>query len=180
MKLWIKLAALSVLLSFGARAQSSPVSDDAGWIAGQYNMVVRATGMESYEYTSVYVLGPASIAPQTMFTCSEKTGLTAAILPNPMTIDEILSSERRDYKIRSGKLAAPGLKPKKDDWVYDRVSGALNTTELWQAQRLYNAAVTQSVATLDVFKIDKLEIPFAPIDDAFRDFVSHCPSLSGN
>ena len=180
MKPWILYAATAVLTAFGAAAQSSPVVEGSGWEVGQYNMVVRATGMESYSYTSVYALGPATIAPQTMLTCSEKTGLTAAILPNPMTADEILNSERRDYKIRSGKLAAPGTKVRKDDWVYDRISGALNTTKLWQAQRLYNAAVTQSVATLDVFKIDKLEIRFAPIDDAFRDFVSHCPSLSGN
>ena len=179
MKRSIFLLAALGLSGLPGLAETGP-NAGSRWEAGHYTMNVSGTGMETVTYDAVYVLGPADVVPQSVFTCSERSGLAAAIFSEPQTIEEILDSTRRNYKMRVGTLATPGTQPRKDDWIYDKTSGALNTSELWQAQRLYNAAVTQKTATLSVFKLGKMEIEFAPLDDAFKYFVSACPSLGGN
>ena len=168
-------AASSLLIACFALA-SSAFAEETNWTYGQRTVHAQLSHKPDFSFDKVFVMGASKEGPTVIFSCSQRFGLSATVLLQEYSPDDVFGTARRRAKARPVSIHAGNAEPKRSNWAYERKTKSLQTLKQWQAARLYNAVVTQSTVYLDIARIGKRTLTLPTPDNNFLEFKAACPA----
>jgi len=157
-----------VALTFlGASAALGAHAADAagGWTEGEQNGV-------SFVHTVT------EDGPSVMLSCSDRVGIRATVFLNGDDLEAATNGTAGRIGARRVTLDTNSTEPRKGDWAYLRAQGRLISAKGWQGKRIFNAAVTGSPVSMDIFKLGERSFSMPAVDDQFKSFTSNCAATS--
>lgn len=115
--------------------------------------------------------------PSVTLSCSDKMGVQAVVYLDGNSVDDLGFSKNSKVRSRKVALESETTEPRDGTWAYLRNAKVLISTRGWQGKRIFNAAVTGSSVSMDVFRIGTVSITPPTVNDDFRSFVSECDSI---
>ena len=116
--------------------------------------------------------------PSLTLSCSDKVGIRATVFLKGNSIDELETASDARPRARRVSVDTSTTDPRSGAWAYVRTAGKLISTKSWQGKRLYNAAITGSPVTMDVFKVGEMTLALPGVDENFTSFASSCDATS--
>ncbi|MCR9080342.1 MAG: hypothetical protein NXH78_14695 [Hyphomonadaceae bacterium] len=127
---------------------------------------------------SSLIYAATDAGPSVALSCSDQVGIRAVVLLNGESLEEALNAPGARAKSRRVSLETETTDPRAGDWHYIRRQGKLVSTKSWQGKRIYNAAVTGSPVSMDIFKVGERSFELPGVDDQFTTFASSCDATS--
>lgn len=164
MKLHLKLGAALAIAATSIGLSAHAADAESTWSLGDKDGT-------AFLYTA------APTGPSLTLNCSEKLGVQAVVYLNGNAIDDLAINTKTRLKTRKVEIVSDTTEPRDGDWVYLRRAKTLVSTKSWQGKRIFNAAVTGSPVTMDVFRVGSYDITLPAVDDEFKSFVSSCDAI---
>lgn len=116
--------------------------------------------------------------PSVMLSCSDSVGIRATVSLNGDSMQELETASKGKARARRVALETETTDPRSGAWGYIRTQGKLISTKSWQGKRIYNAAITGSPVSMDVFKVGEMSFGLPGVDDQFKSFATSCDATS--
>lgn len=116
--------------------------------------------------------------PSVLLSCSDKVGIRAMVFLNGDDLEEATNGTNGRIFARRVSLDTDSTESRDGDWGYIRSQRQLISTKGWQGKRIYNAAITGSPVTMDIFKIGNQTFSLPAVDENFKTFNSSCDATS--
>ena len=149
-------------------------SEEFGWQYREQIIDVQLSAKTDFEYKKIYLFAESEEGASVVLSCSDRFGLSAAIVFEDMTVEQIFETTARRLKGRAVSVSYGTVKPKKANWAYERKTKSLQSIVHWQAARVYNAAATGNTLHLDISRLGKRTLSMPKVDQNFRTFRSNC------
>ncbi len=157
----IALSLLGASATFGAHAADTPTD----WTLGEKNGV-------SFLHTVT------DAGPSVLLSCSDTVGIRAMVFLNGDDIESATNGTTGRISTRRVSLGTDSTETRKGDWGYVRSQGRLISTKSWQGKRIYNAAITGSPVSMDIFRLGESTFSLPAVDEDFKTFNSTCAATS--
>lgn len=164
MKLHLKLGAAMAIAATSIGLTAHAADAESTWSLGDNNGTA-----------FLYTASPAG--PSLTLNCSDKFGVQAVVYLNGNGMDELILESNSRIKSRRVEMDSDTTEPRDGDWAYLRSAKTLISTKGWQGKRIFNAAVTGSAVSMDIFRVGSYEFQLPAINDDFKSFVSSCNSI---
>lgn len=115
--------------------------------------------------------------PSLTLNCSDKMGIQAVLYLDGNSVDDLGVSTKTKIRARKVSIDSDATEERDGSWLYLRSAKTLISTKGWQGKRIFNAAVTGSPVSVDVFRVGTFELTPPTVNDDFRSFVSECDSI---
>lgn len=115
--------------------------------------------------------------PSVTLTCSDKMGVQAVIYLNGNGMDDLALNGNSRITTRNVEMSSDTTETRDGDWAYFRRAKTLISTRGWQGKRIYNAAVSGSSVSFDIFRVGEYTITPPAVNDEFKSFVADCSSI---
>ncbi len=93
-------------------------------------------------------------------------------------MDSAENGSKGKARTRRVSIDTESTDPRSGSWGYYRTQGKLVSSKSWQGKRIYNAAITGSPVSMDVFKVGEMSFDLPGVDDQFKSFASSCDATS--
>lgn len=157
----IALTFLGASAALGAHAADAA----GGWALGQKD-------------GSSYLHAVTDAGPSVMLSCSDTVGIRATVFLNGETMEAAETARDGKTRARRVSLDTDSTEVRSGAWGYVRSQGKLVSSKSWQGKRIYNAAITGSPVSMDIFKIGERRFELPGVDDQFKSFASSCDATS--
>ena len=115
--------------------------------------------------------------PSVTLTCSDKMGVQAVLYLNGNSMDDLTVDTSTRITSRQVEMTSDTTQAKDGEWLYVRRAKTLVSTRGWQGKRIFNAAVSGSSVSFDIFRVGEYTITPPAVNDDFKTFVSDCSSI---
>lgn len=116
--------------------------------------------------------------PSVMLSCSDTVGIRATVFLNGDDMEAAETAEGGKARTRRVALDTASTDSRSGAWGYVRTQGKLISSQSWQGKRIYNAAITGSPVSMDIFKVGERSFELPGVDDHFKSFASSCDATS--
>ena len=124
-----------------------------------------------------YLYMADATGPSVTLTCSDSMGVQAVLYLNGNGMDDLTVNTNTRISSRKVEMTSDTTQAKDGDWLYVRRAKTLVSTRGWQGKRIFNAAVSGSPVSFDIFRVGEYTITPPAVNEDFKTFVSDCASV---
>lgn len=157
----VALTFLAASATLGAHAADA----EGGWALGEKD-------------GKAYLHTVTAAGPSVMLSCSDTVGVRATVFLKGDSMDSAENGSKGKARTRRVSIDTESTDPRSGSWGYYRTQGKLVSSKSWQGKRIYNAAITGSPVSMDVFKVGEMSFDLPGVDDQFKSFASSCDATS--
>lgn len=146
--------------------------------AGQAAYAADATGWEYVEKPNAHVVyTSATDTPGLALVCTDQGKMTAAVSLDAGNMLEKITDDSDRTRKKSGELTV-GDESERISWTYRPATQLVTPKDGKYSRRIFNAAVTGALVTVNVSYKDAVQLDLPSVDAAFTEFAQSCAATS--